>query len=860
MTALEPDRAEAERFLQALDPSPDARWCFQTFTDDKKARKARAEENKLRKQQHKPELKDPLAAWRYGTLTDHWSWLVKQNARGAGVYVCVNETDGNGRKKINIKRIRALFVDLDGAPIGPVNNAELKSQITMESSPDRYQAYWCFSGRMPLKVFKPLQEEIAARFKGDPSVHDLSRVMRLPGFVHRKEKDKPFLSRIVAINGVDLHRASVLLRTFRPAKRKDPPPPPPPPPRDDDKLQEQWRRLNGEAIRRYDDWVPHIFPSAARTSEGGYRVSSATLGRDLEEDLSFHREGIKDFGVADIGDWRRGSRTPIDVVEQYLRKDFTSAVRWLAEKLGLDPRDYLPKGKGIGEPTLDAEVTRLAALPEALYDRQRKTIAEKFKIRPITLDKLVAHERARQAHAKGAPKRQGVMAELNRDNCVVLDGARGRILRFEEVEHDAGGEHYVYRVPTFLRPEDFRLLYLNREITANGAVMDIGKYWLTHKDRRQYPGIIFKPNGAPIINGKLNLWRGWGVAPRRGDWGLMREHIFEVMAARDDDVDLYTLNWLAWAVQHPDEQPEVALVFKGERGTGRGTLGKAMCKLFGQHARHISSPAHLTGRFNAHLRQISFLFCDESYAPGDKSAEGTLKRVITEPTLTIEPKGRDVMEEPNRVHAMLASNEDWIIPAGAHERRFQMQDVASSHRQDASWFAPLYEELRNGGYEAMLFDLLERDLGDWHPRQIVHTAALTDQQEQSLSPLDSWLFELLQTGVLTGADSIQPDRAISNRYKEEIEEKIGYGGTRTRTVYRDGLYDEARRSSPKLKGETDAAFGRYLGKQGCERAWVRRHRGWQFPPLDVCRERWRERFPQTQWRDPGVKSWRAEED
>jgi hypothetical protein len=34
-------------------------------------------------------------------------------------------------------------------------------------------------------------------------------------------------------------------------------------------------------------------------------------------------------------------------------------------------------------------------------------------------------------------------------------------LRFEEIEHDAGGEHYVYRVPTFLRVEDFRNLYLN---------------------------------------------------------------------------------------------------------------------------------------------------------------------------------------------------------------------------------------------------------------------------------------------------------------------------------------------------------------------------------------------------------------
>ena len=860
-TPLEPNRAEAERFLAALDPSPDAQWCFQTFTDDKQKRKARAEENKLRKKQGKPELKDPLAAWRYGTLADHYEWLVKQNARGAGIYFTVNETDRGGRKTANIKRIRAEFVDLDGAPIEPVNDAELKPQITMESSLGRYQAYWCFSGRMPLKVFEPLQKALAARFNGDPSVHDLPRVMRLPGFIHRKEKDKPFLSHIVAINGVELHRASILLKTFRPVKKKKAQPAPSPPPQDDE-LREQWKKLNSEAIRRYSDWVPDIFPSATKTSEG-YRVTSADVGRDLEEDLSFHTSGIKDFGAHDMGDPRAGSRTPIDIVEQYLHKDFDEAVRWLARKLGLDPNDYLPK-PGTGDPAMDAEIERLAKLSEVEYDRQREVSAKKYKVRSVTLDKLVYNARIKLALKKVAPAAKNMLAQMNAKNSVVLDGARTRVLRFEEVEHDAGGEHYVYHVPTFLRFEDFRNLYLSRHIMVGKQSVDLGSWWLEHPQRLQYPGIVFKRGGQHVINGKLNLWRGWGVTPRRGDWGFMREHIFEVCAARDDEVDAYVMNWLAWAVQHADEQPEAALVFLGDRGTGRGTLGKVLCKLFGpQHARHISSPTHLTGRFNAHMRQCSFLFADEAYAPDDRSVEGTLKRLITEPTLPVEKKGFDVMEEPNRLHVMFASNEDWVVPAGAFERRYVVQEVANTYRQDKTWFGPIYEQLRSGGYEAMLFDLLERDLGDWHPREIVRTAALAAQQEQSLSAFDAWWFEMLQAGVVTGADVAHPDRAVSNRYKEEIEESTGYGGKRTRTVWHNGLYDQAKRISPKLKNETEAAFGRYLKKRDCIDTWIyrdRSRRGWQLPALEKCRADWLVRFPQTKWRDPGMKGWTADED
>ena len=216
-------------------------------------------------------------------------------------------------------------------------------------------------------------------------------------------------------------------------------------------------------------------------------------------------------------------------------------------------------------------------------------------------------EKAEQERAAKNEAEQ-FFAELNRDNCVVLDGARTRVLRFEEVEHDAGGEHYVYRVATFLRFEDFRNLYLNRRIVVDDRSRDVGNWWLHHPQRRQYDGIIFKPAGEPIIKGKLNLWRGWGVTPTRGEWDLMREHIYEVLAARDDDVDAYIINWMAWAAQHPSEQAEVALVFIGDRGSGRGTLGKVLCKLFGQHARHISSPAHLTGRIQRpHAAMLAFV-------------------------------------------------------------------------------------------------------------------------------------------------------------------------------------------------------------------------------------------------------------
>jgi hypothetical protein len=343
-----------------------------------------------------------------------------------------------------------------------------------------------------------------------------------------------------------------------------------------------------------------------------------------------------------------------------------------------------------------------------------------------------------------------LLVGMNRDNCVVPEGGKTWVLRFAVVERNIRGELYQYREPTFFRYQDFRHLYRNKYVAVSRNSIDQGRWWFEHPNRREYAGVAFLPAGSPIINGRLNLWCGWGVEPRQGDWSLLREHIFEVLAARDEESDRYIINWLAWAVQHPDQQPESALVLIGERGSGKGTLGNAMCRIFGQHAQHISSPEHLTGRFNHHLRPCSFLFADEAYGPRDKSAEGTLKRLITEPTLTIEQKGHDVIEQPNYLHVMLASNNEWVVPAGPHERRFVVLRAAETHRQDREWFVPIYEQMKTGGYAAMLHELLRHDLTDWHPREIVRTAELVHQQEESLNPQDEWWFELLQTGVLAG--------------------------------------------------------------------------------------------------------------
>jgi Primase C terminal 2 (PriCT-2)/RepB DNA-primase N-terminal domain len=208
----EPDREQAKRFLAWLGGGT-AFFTFQTFDDNEERSKAHAAANAVRKKQGKKPLSSPFVRVLNGTLAQHWNTLARLNARGAGIYITINQTNLRGRKTEDIVKVRALFVDLDGAPLpqhGP------KPHIVVETSLGHWHVYWHVSD-VALEEFADKQRALIALHGGDRAVHDLPRVMRLPGFFHCK--GKPRLVRIMSTSNAPDY-AGAEFPTAQPEPRK----------------------------------------------------------------------------------------------------------------------------------------------------------------------------------------------------------------------------------------------------------------------------------------------------------------------------------------------------------------------------------------------------------------------------------------------------------------------------------------------------------------------------------------------------------------------------------------------------------------------------------------------------------------
>jgi len=406
---------------------------------------------------------------------------------------------------------------------------------------------------------------------------------------------------------------------------------------------------------------------------------------------------------------------------------------------------------------------------------------------------------------------------------------------------------------TTLTFEDLRNAFLHQQkALPNDQFIPLAEWWLRHTQRRQYDRIVFQPNEDEEVNNNYNLWRGFGVEPAPGDCSLFLNHVRHVLCANDEACYLYVLRWMARAVQKPEEPGQVAIVLKGRMGTGKSFFARTFGALFGRHYLAVSDSKRLISNFNSHLRDCVLLFADEAFYAGDKKHESILKALITEDTLAIEAKGKDIEMGANCLHIVMASNEDWAVPAAMDDRRFFILDVRDDMRNAHQHFSDMQKQLENGGYGALLDLLLKMDISQFNVRVRPETKALATEKAMSLGHVESYWYECLRNGNLSLLNSTNeewPHLVPKAQLFDEIRRRSGTNFRMSNIAL--GIVF-CRKLLPDGGGRDARVHGRVIWRDatGNERSVVN-PAAFELPTLEKCREWWVRRFgaPSEPWPD-----------
>ena len=454
------------------------------------------------------------------------------------------------------------------------------------------------------------------------------------------------------------------------------------------------------------------------------------------------------------------------------------------------------------------------------------------------------------------------LEETNSKHAVLPIGDKTRVVTWDN-DPDFPGRKIIVRAQSFA---DFKNLHSNKRkvletIGDDGKPVKkkipLGAWWLGHPRRRQYDGgQRFMPqHDTEVVGNVLNMFEGFPIQPRKPEGGsgasgcqLFLDHGLKIICSGNEEHWEYLLKREAWIAQHR-RRSEIAAAYRTEaEGSGKGFWCNHLGHLYGPHYMQINKPEHVIGKHNPHLETLIKLCADEALFVHDPRHRNALFSLITEPTVTIEPKNINVYSVPNYLNIDMTTNSPHFVPASRTARRFFIPTVSEGRVGDLEYFSAIEAQLKNGGYEALLYHLLyEVDLRDFGVRRVPKTAGLIEQVEYSRKGLDGLVEKICSEGHVPCAYHQWPGFSISNG--SEVKQGFDY--------FIDNHHDRELRDlgALKIKRQLRRDWFCKSGDDAKRRDGNDMIYGVKWPSLMELRELFEKRHGPQDWLNPEVTEW-----
>jgi hypothetical protein len=285
-------------------------------------------------------------------------------------------------------------------------------------------------------------------------------------------------------------------------------------------------------------------------------------------------------------------------------------------------------------------------------------------------------------------------------------------------------EHRVaYESSRFVNAIEANARYAVSTMTAQGTKLvmkQTAAEWLKWPNRRAVqrpdycpgnPNLIVTHKGAVT----LNLWHGWGVAPKRGDRALWDE-LFEYLMDREGpDTRRWFEQWLAYPLQHPGAKLYTAVAMWGAtQGTGKTLLGETMIRIYGENGQRVGV-RELEGAFNGWAQRKQFVLGDEITGSDHRGHADELKGLITGDVIRVNEKFERAYDLPNTINFYFTSNHADSFFLDGKDRRMAVFETPKATKPLA--FYKKYNDWMKSeeGPAALFYYLLNVDTSDFNP-------------------------------------------------------------------------------------------------------------------------------------------------
>jgi hypothetical protein len=279
--------------------------------------------------------------------------------------------------------------------------------------------------------------------------------------------------------------------------------------------------------------------------------------------------------------------------------------------------------------------------------------------------------------------------------------------------------------------------------------------WLKHPEIARKDDMNIYPNISQCPPNKYNLWTPFTMANETGPYvekhdqlAKILKHI-HILCGNDQIVGEYVINWIGQMIQFP-ERKSTCLTFISGEGAGKGTLLRLFEKMMGtSKVFETSEPSRdVWGSFNGIMKDAFLVNLNEISKKDTMEAEGKLKKLITDPTITINMKGVNAYDITSYHRFIITTNSEDPIKTSKDDRRKLIIRSSDELLKNTQYFNEMYEDLNDINVIRTCYEYFkELNLNAFEPTQIPITEYQTNLKELSVSPIEHFIQSLVQQNL-----------------------------------------------------------------------------------------------------------------
>ena len=340
-----------------------------------------------------------------------------------------------------------------------------------------------------------------------------------------------------------------------------------------------------------------------------------------------------------------------------------------------------------------------------------------------------------------------------------------------------------------------------RTVTPGGrgsyALVPALPVWVTWPLRREVDVLCYEPALRPLSDVELpvgpdrrqairgfNVWPGWGCQPadKVDDKTLapflrVLRHLFTDAAPGLQD---YLLDWLACPLQQPGVKLKTScMIYGAGQGTGKSLIGYTMQRIYGLDNFSEINERDFHGDFNEWCAHKQFVLGDDVSGSDKKSDRETLKKMITQHSISINIKHKPLYRLRDCVNYLWTSNQPDAFMLEDNDRRFFVHEVIVDPLSD-EFFTNYFEWLDGPGAGLVFRYLLDRDLSRFNPHaKAPRSAAKNAMTAIGQSDIAAWVRvlraqpdSLLRSGAVVSDCALWTPAQLLSLYDPEGKTRI----------------------------------------------------------------------------------------